>query len=167
MKKSTRILAVSLALCLGLGTAALAAGGTRTIEVLTGMKVLVNGEEFTPTDVNGNAVDVFAYNGTTYVPIRAISEAFGKQASFDAATQSIHSSFLRLAYFLLANWDSSENSLVRLSQQELAYAVNSSRASISRACRLLKQEGIIATEGVGFRLLDREGLRRLCERVPQ
>ena len=88
VKKSTRILAVSLALCLGLGTAALAAGGTRTIEVLTGMKVLVNGEEFTPTDVNGNAVDVFAYNGTTYVPIRAMSEAFGLEVGYDAAQQA-------------------------------------------------------------------------------
>lgn len=39
-------------------------------------------------------------------------------------------------------------------------------ASRGRA-RLLKQEGIIATEGVGFRLLDREGLRRLCEHAPQ
>ena len=88
VKKSTRILAVSLALCLGLGTAALAAGGTRTIEVLTGMKVLVNGEEFTPTDVNGSAVDVFAYNGTTYVPIRAMSEAFGLEVGYDAAQQA-------------------------------------------------------------------------------
>lgn len=88
LKKSTRILAVSLALCLGLGTAALAAGGTRTIEVLSGMKVLVNGQEFTPTDVNGNAVDVFAYNGTTYVPIRAMSEAFGLEVGYDAAQQA-------------------------------------------------------------------------------
>ena len=88
MKKSTRILAVTLALCLGLGTAALAAGGMRTIEVLSGMKVLVNGEEFTPTDVNGNAVDVFAYNGTTYEPIRAMSEAFGLEVGYDAAQQA-------------------------------------------------------------------------------
>ena len=88
VKKSTRILAVTLALGLGLGTAALAAGGTRTIEVLTGMKVLVNGEEFTPTDVNGSAVDVFAYNGTTYVPIRAMSEAFGLEVGYDAAQQA-------------------------------------------------------------------------------
>lgn len=89
-----------------------------------------------------------------------------RQLCFDAANQSINSVFLRLGNFLLTNWDGGDN-LVRLSQQELAYAVNSSRASISRACRLLKQEGIIATEGVGFRLLDREGLRRLCEHAPQ
>ena len=89
-----------------------------------------------------------------------------RQLCFDAANQSINSVFLRLGNFLLTNWDGGDNR-VRLSQQELAYAVNSSRASISRACRLLKQEGIIATEGVGFRLLDREGLRRLCEHAPQ
>lgn len=88
MKQSTRILAVSLALSLGLGAAALAAGGMQTIEVLSGMKVLVNGEEFTPTDVHGSAVDVFAYNGTTYVPIRAMSEAFGLEVGYDAERQA-------------------------------------------------------------------------------
>ena len=81
-----------------------------------------------------------------------------RQLCFDAANQSINSVFPRLGNFLLTNWDGGDNR-VRLSQQELAYAVNSSRASISRACRLLKQEGIIATEGVGFRLLD----RRACD----
>ena len=84
-----------------------------------------------------------------------------RQLCFDAATQSIHSSFIRLAYFLLANWDSEENSLVRLSQQELAYAANCSRSSVARACKALKQEGVIATEGVGFRLVDRARLEEL------
>ena len=84
-----------------------------------------------------------------------------RQLCFDAATQSIHNSFIRLAYFLLANWDSEENSLVRLSQQELAYAANCSRSSVARACKALKQEGVIATEGVGFRLVDRARLEEL------
>ena len=71
--------------------------------------------------------------------------------------------FLRLANFLLANWDGAQGDQVRLSQQELAYAINCSRASVSRACRLLKQEGIIIPQGVGFRLADREKLDRLCQ----
>ena len=86
-----------------------------------------------------------------------------RQLCFDAANQSINSVFLRLANFLLANWDGAQEAQVRLSQQELAYAINCSRASVSRACRLLKQEGIIATQGVGFRLIDREKLDRLCQ----
>ena len=54
---------------------------------------------------------------------------------------------------------------MRLSQQDLAYAINSSRASISRACRLLRQSGVIATEGVGLRILDRDKLRQIMEKA--
>lgn len=88
MKKKTRIAALALALVLGTGTAALAAGTVMNIAVNPGMKLSIDGEAFVPTDVNGKEVDVFAYNGTTYVPIRAISEAFGKDVSYDADTQT-------------------------------------------------------------------------------
>ena len=88
MKKKTRIAALALALVLGTGTAALAAGNLVNISVLPGMKLSIDGEAFVPKDANGKEVDVFAYNGTTYVPIRAISEAFGKEVSYDAATQT-------------------------------------------------------------------------------
>ena len=88
MKKKTRMAALALTLVLGTGTAALAAGNLVNIAVNPGMKLSINGEAFVPTDVNGKEVDVFAYNGTTYVPIRAISEAFGKAVSYDASTQT-------------------------------------------------------------------------------
>ena len=88
MKKKTRVAALALTLVLGTGTAALAAGNLVNIAVNPGMKLSINGEAFVPTDVNGKEVDVFAYNGTTYVPIRAISEAFGKAVSYDASTQT-------------------------------------------------------------------------------
>ena len=88
MKKKTRAAALALALVLGTGTAALAAGNLINIAVNPGMKLSIDGEAFVPTDVNGKEVDVFAYNGTTYVPIRAISQAFGKAVSYDAATQT-------------------------------------------------------------------------------
>ena len=88
MKKKTRVAALALTLVLGTGTAALAAGNLVNIAVNPGMKLSIDGEAFVPTDVNGKEVDVFAYNGTTYVPIRAISEAFGKAVSYDASTQT-------------------------------------------------------------------------------
>ena len=77
MKKRTRVAAAALALVVGTGTVALAASQLVSIQVLPGMNLSINGEAFVPKDVNGKEVDVFAYNGTTYVPIRAISEAFG------------------------------------------------------------------------------------------
>ena len=49
------------------------------------IKVMVNGEEFKPKDANGNDVLVFAYNGTTYAPLRALAEAYGLVVGYDAA----------------------------------------------------------------------------------
>ena len=53
---------------------------------------------------------------------------------------------------------------MRLSQQELAYASNCSRSSVARACKSLKEEGVIATEGAGFRLVDRARLEELVRK---
>ncbi len=88
MKKKTRIAAVALALAVGTGTVALAAGNLVSISVFPGMNLAINGETFVPKDVNGKEVDVFSYNGTTYVPIRAISQAFGMDVSYDDATKT-------------------------------------------------------------------------------
>lgn len=87
-----------------------------------------------------------------------------RQLCFDATSQSISSVMIRLANFLRTNWNEPEKSRVRLSQQELAAAVNCSRASIARVCRILKNEGIIAIEGVGFRIIDPDKLDMLCHK---
>jgi len=42
-----------------------------------------------PVDANGNPVEVFIYNGTTYLPARAVSTAVGKPISWDGKTQTI------------------------------------------------------------------------------
>lgn len=86
-----------------------------------------------------------------------------RQLCYDAASQSVNDVFVRLANFLLANWSAAQPR-VRLSQQELANAVNCSRASVSRACRLLKAEGVITTEGVGFSVRDWPRLEEMCRR---
>ena len=64
---------------------ALAASQTISIEQI---KILVNGEEFKPKDVNGNDVLVFAYNGTTYAPLRALAEAYGLVVGYDSAANT-------------------------------------------------------------------------------
>ena len=43
----------------------------------------MDGNELEMTDVNGNPVDAFVYDGTTYLPARAISEANGNTVSWD------------------------------------------------------------------------------------
>lgn len=54
----------------------------KTINVEPGPFLYIDNGFFFPKDANGNQVETFIYNGTTYVPIRAISEAFDKTVSY-------------------------------------------------------------------------------------
>ena len=38
------------------------------------VKIYIDQKLMTPKDVNGNVVEPFIYNGTTYIPIRAVGE---------------------------------------------------------------------------------------------
>ena len=84
----------ALALCGALlgGTAALAAGVTyKTIQVLySDISLVVDGVPITPRDANGVEVEPFVYNGTTYLPVRAVGEAIGKQVTWDGKTQTVY-----------------------------------------------------------------------------
>ncbi len=62
---------------------------TKTIEVATGISIEVNGEKFIPKDANGKEVDVFIYNGTTYLPIRAISGIYESDIDWDGESQTV------------------------------------------------------------------------------
>ena len=81
MKKNVLSLALALALSLGMFTmGALAASGTRTLEVTyKDIKLVIDGQEIVPKDAAGNVGEPFQANGTTYLPVRAIGEALGRQ----------------------------------------------------------------------------------------
>ena len=64
------------------------AATTKSIDILPGINISIDGKEFVPTDVNGNIVEVFSYNGTTYVPLRAVSQAFGKKVGWEGQTKT-------------------------------------------------------------------------------
>ncbi len=53
------------------------------------IKILIDGKEYQPTDVNGNIVEPFIYNGTTYLPVRAIANAFDKEVDWEAQTSTV------------------------------------------------------------------------------
>lgn len=74
---------------MGIVPSALAAA-YKTISVFPGVSIYIDDQKLDPRDVNGNPVDVFIYNGTTYLPARAISEALGKTVLWDGATDSVY-----------------------------------------------------------------------------
>lgn len=67
-----------------------AAAAGKNITVYPGVKIYVDDKQLNPADANGNPVDVFIYDGTTYLPVRAVSEAIGKPVQWDGATQSVY-----------------------------------------------------------------------------
>lgn len=77
---------VSTVLIAGLSISAVAA--SRNITVSDGIRVVLDGQAFQPKDGNGAPVELFAYNGTIYAPMRAICEAAGMEVTYDNSTKT-------------------------------------------------------------------------------
>lgn len=75
MSKKVSALVIALALVLGLGVGAVAASNNETIQAILSRDITIkyDGEIQKLHDVNGNEVFPIAYNGTTYIPVRAVS----------------------------------------------------------------------------------------------
>jgi hypothetical protein len=69
---------------------AIAASVQKAITVSTGITIYVDDVKLNPTDANGSPVEVFLYNGTTYLPVRAVSTALGKPIEWDGTTRSVY-----------------------------------------------------------------------------
>lgn len=80
----TTVIALSL-----VGTAAATIGSRNITADYSDIKITLNGTRITPTDANGNEVEPFAVNGTTYLPVRAIANALGIYAYWDANTNTV------------------------------------------------------------------------------
>ncbi|GEM_PF-340794 len=85
--------ACTVGLLLSVGTA-YADGKLTTIKIVQGgIKLFVDGKLVKPTDSDGKIVEPFIYDGTTYLPLRALSNAltnYEKEVSWDAKTSSIY-----------------------------------------------------------------------------
>ncbi|MCD8049594.1 MAG: RICIN domain-containing protein [Clostridia bacterium] len=57
--------------------------GVTDAELGETINIYINGSKFTAKNVNGDVVDPILLDGTTYLPIRAIGEAFDKNVSWD------------------------------------------------------------------------------------
>ncbi|MBE5821508.1 MAG: hypothetical protein E7311_02840 [Clostridiales bacterium] len=89
MKK--KILFGSLLLALGIGIGACANPLNEWVEAYKWADVTIkyNGTVQTMYDVNGNVVYPLNYNGTTYVPVRAVSNIFNIAVDWDDTTKTV------------------------------------------------------------------------------
>lgn len=58
--------------------------------IYNNIKIFIDGGEIIPKDAKGKKVEPFVIDGTTYLPIRAVANAFGQKVEWDGATQSIY-----------------------------------------------------------------------------
>ncbi len=66
-----------------------AAVETVTAEVRDDFTIVLDGESRIFTDVNGKTVHPLLYNGSTYLPLRAIGGIMGKQVEWDGETKTV------------------------------------------------------------------------------
>lgn len=67
-----------------------AASRTETINVtFRGIRIVVDGMEYSAKDSDGNSIEPFIYNGTTYLPVRAVSQALDRRVVWDGSTSTV------------------------------------------------------------------------------
>ena len=92
MKRTNRILTfilvAAIVLTLAVPAAATWAKVKRTLEY-EDIKITLDGEELIPRDVTGKYVEPFTIDGTTYLPVRAVSSALGLSEDWDGATSTV------------------------------------------------------------------------------
>ena len=54
------------------------------------VRIVLDGKELIPTDANGNRVEAQIIDGTTYLPVRAVANAFGKAVYWDGSTSTVY-----------------------------------------------------------------------------
>lgn len=91
MKGKIKVIGLVVILVVTISTiTAFATVGSRTAELwYNNIKIMLNGKAVTPTDANGNAVEPFTIDGTTYLPVRGIASALGLNVGWDDATSTV------------------------------------------------------------------------------
>ena len=88
--KKTKAIALSFILIVALGLSVLATNGSKTAELFyRDIKISLNGKEITPKDANGNPVEPFIIDGTTYLPVRGVAGALGLDVDWDGNTSTV------------------------------------------------------------------------------
>jgi len=102
------------------------------------IKLYVDGDLITPKDGSGNVVEPFVYDGTTYLPVRAVGEAIGKHVTWDSNTNSV---YLGTVPNLTTNW------MKQLAPYEYGHWTN---AYLSEKGETFVMAGKTYTDGIVF-----------------
>ncbi|OXS60953.1 hypothetical protein B1A99_05320 [Cohnella sp. CIP 111063] len=92
MKKKLLAGVIGLSMLASMGAGAYAASNLQEIQAYlnSGLKFKVDGQPVQLRDGNGNAVLPITYKGTTYLPVRAVSDALGVAVNYDAQAATVH-----------------------------------------------------------------------------
>lgn len=91
MKKSVKIIALTVVAILVVSCfAVLGANISKQVDIYyRNIKININGTEHNPTNAQGETVEPFIYDGTTYLPVRAVADALGMDVAWDDATSTV------------------------------------------------------------------------------
>jgi len=82
---------VALIVALALGMPLFAQNLSKKIEVFyRDIKIYVDGKLMVSQDASGRVIEPFIYEGATYLPLRAVSEALGKKVDWNGVTNSVY-----------------------------------------------------------------------------
>ena len=92
MKNSNILRIVFAALSVVVLTAGVLATSTsKTADIFfRDIKIMIDGAEYVAKDANGNIVEPFIMDGTTYLPVRAVANAFDKDVKWDGKTATVY-----------------------------------------------------------------------------
>lgn len=131
MKKANNVkwFTMGIAVCLLISAfivPALAASFTKTATLAyNNIKITLNGQAITPKDVDGNTVDPFIIDGTTYLPVRGISNALNIAVDWDANNNTVVLDYYAHQYSQLQNCyvklDDAYDDLVRAHDESRLY----------------------------------------------
>lgn len=77
------------AIILTVGT--IAASGSENVDIFfRNIKIMIDGAEYVPTNANGEVVEPFIMDGTTYLPVRAVANAFDKDVKWDGKNAVVY-----------------------------------------------------------------------------
>lgn len=57
--------------------------------VYNNIKITFDGKQINPKDADGNTVEPFIINGTTYLPVRAVSDSLGLNVDWNSQTKTV------------------------------------------------------------------------------